>query len=303
MPPHLQCSVCSVDCTSSDGTIDCSECGHRYHTGKCAGITDATLKTKGDEYRKAWRCIFCRRSKARTPATQDAKLASDDSTDLRIWMMAISDKLDQLLPLKETIDGIEDSMQLLSDQYDDLLSRTERNEREVKELRKRVEKVETQNDDVAQLKDNIDDLEWRSRRLNLEFHGIQETDKENLLDKINALTAQIKLPALSENDVVAVHRLPAKKDKIPGIICRFARQADRDAWWQNRKKLQEADGNIFVLENLTKRTRALLFEAKNWAKVKKYKYVWHSNGRVLVRKADGLNAELVANVGDLEKLA
>ena len=215
-------------------------------------------------------------------------------------MKAISDKLDQLLPLKEKIDGIEDALQLLSDQYDDLLSRTERNEREVKELKKRVEKVESRDSEVAQLKDELDNLEWRSRRLNLEFHGIKGTQSENLLDKINALTAQNKLPPLTQKDVVAIHRLPARKDKTAGIICRFARQADRDAWWQNRKKLQETDDNIFMLENLTKKTRTLLHDVKNWAKAKKYKYVWHSNGRILVRKADGLKAQVVTSVGDLD---
>lgn len=306
MLPTLKCSLCCTDCSEPDCTIACSECGSRYHTGKCAGISDATLRAKGDDYRKAWRCSTCRRSKTRSQTGQQAQSgnpAGDESMEIKVWMKAINDKLDQLLPLKETIDGIEDALQVLSDLYDNVISRTEQNEREVKELKKRVEMVEARDSEVAQLIDDLDNLEWRNRRLNLEFHGIPETVNENLLDKVNALTAKNKLPALTGSDVVAVHRLPAKKDKTAGIICRFARQADRDAWWQKRKKLQETNGKIFILENLTKRTRALLFETKTWAKVKNYKYVWHNNNRVLVRKADGLNKQVVRSADDLDKLA
>lgn len=162
-------------------------------------------------------------------------------------MKAINDKLDQLLPLKETIDGIEDALQVLRDLYDNALTRTEQNEREVKELKKKVGSVGARVTKVAPIIDDLDDLEWRNRRLNLEFHGIPDTDNEDLLDKVNALTAKNKLSALTESDVVTVHRLPAKRDKTAGIICPFTRQADRDAWWLNRKKMQETNGKIFIL--------------------------------------------------------
>lgn len=77
----------------------------------------------------------------------------------------------------------------------------------------------------------LDDLEWRNRKLNLEIHGVPQTEGENLLSKLNALAGESGLPQLSEHDITAIHRLPAKRDKVPGIICRFARQSMRDKWW------------------------------------------------------------------------
>lgn len=86
------------------------------------------------------------------------------------------------------------------------------------------------------------------------------------------------------------------------MICRFATQAKRDLWWQNKNKIRSSGNDSYVMENLTKRTRELLFETKNWAKSNNFKYVWHSNGRVLVRKIDGERPLVISSVYDLEKL-
>lgn len=206
------------------------------------------------------------------------------------------------MPLKETVESIEDSVQFMSERYDELLTRTERNEQEVRDLKRRLEKVEAQDDELVQMRREVDDLEWRSRRLNLEFHGIQTAENEDLVSEINKLAAKIKLPLLDKNDIVAIHRLPSKKDKIPGVICRFAKQTDRDMWWQNRKKLSDAHEDLFLLENLTKRTRTLLFETKVWAKANNFKYVWHYNNKVLMRKVDGDPVVVVTNACDRDRL-
>ncbi|KAH8036941.1 hypothetical protein HPB51_007540 [Rhipicephalus microplus] len=131
---------------------------------------------------------------------------------------------------QDVVEGIEDSLQFWSEQYDDLLRRVEQNEHHIKELRRRTEKLETQNSNVSEMEAEINNPEWRSRRLNLEFHGIMPTENEDLLNKVNALAPDVELPPLQDDAVAAIHRLPSKKGKIPGIICRFTRQADRDKW-------------------------------------------------------------------------
>lgn len=297
----VQCPVCNEVFAASDRQITCSDCGSGYHTGNCAGITENTLKTKGESYRKAWRCATCRRSKSQLQLSQ--KPADEPEVqDIRIWLKTINNKLDHLLPLKETVESMEDSIQFMSEKFDDLLKRTEKNERDVLVLKRRVEMIERREGETDQLSSEVDNLEWRSRRLNLEFHGLQQTAREDLLGKINEIAAHIELPQLVESDVVAIHRLPSRRDKIPVVICRFATQAKRDLWWQNKNKIRSSGNDSYVMENLTKRTRDLLFETKNWAKSNNFKYVWHSNGRVLVRKIDGERPLVISSVYDLEKL-
>ncbi|KAH6937632.1 hypothetical protein HPB50_002547 [Hyalomma asiaticum] len=97
----------------------------------------------------------------------------------------------------------------------------------------------------------------------------------------------IDVRALDAADVAAIHRLPCKFGKTPGIIVRYVRQSIRDEWLRNRSKLREKKSNLFIQENFTSQSRQLLREAKEWAKENKYKYAWHKNEKILLRKSDG----------------
>lgn len=79
-----------------------------------------------------------------------------------------------------------------------------------------------------QLQEVINELEWRNRRLNLEFHGILVTPGEYLPSKVNEFAPVLEVPCLKDNDITAIHRLPARPDKTPGIIVRLSRQRQRE---------------------------------------------------------------------------
>ncbi|KAH8030779.1 hypothetical protein HPB51_011619 [Rhipicephalus microplus] len=217
-------------------------------------------------------------------------------------LQAINQKLDVLMPLKETVDKIEESVQFMSDQMTDVMKRTEENERSIKELRTRIESLEMQDKKLESLNRQLDDLEWRNRRYNLEFHGIRQTQQEDLVGKINALAIQNELPELSHDNVAAIHRLPSKHDKIPAIICRFTKLNVREAWWDNRLEISEMNKEVRVLENLTKRSKALLKEVKDRAKVNDYKYVWHRNNKILVKKAERHPTKPILDFRDVAEL-
>lgn len=61
----------------------------------------------------------------------------------------------------------------------------ERSRRLLQSVKKRVEKIESSRfiDTQRQLQEAVHDLEWRSRQLNLEFHGIPVTKNAHLLEK------------------------------------------------------------------------------------------------------------------------
>lgn len=137
----------------------------------------------------------------------------------------------------------------------------------VKELCQRVDKLEKTDsaNEIAHLKREVESLEWRSRRLNLEIHGVSESVDEDLLEKINEVATKLNVPHVTRKDIAAVHRLPAKADKTPAIITRFLRQEDRDTWLANRHLLQK-EKSLFICENITRLSRTLLTSTKEWAK-------------------------------------
>lgn len=141
-------------------------------------------------------------------------------------------KLDELMPLKQTIDEMEFSIQDMSLKLDEAMQRLDSQEKGIKSLKKRVEKIENEAGPrvLNEVQDAVNDLKWRSRQLNIKFHVLPVTPNEDLLLKINELATVLDVPQLAPTDVTAIHRLPAKPHKIPGVIVRYNRQADRDLW-------------------------------------------------------------------------
>ncbi|XP_037574907.2 uncharacterized protein LOC119457408 [Dermacentor silvarum] len=218
-------------------------------------------------------------------------------------MYAIETKLDSLLSLPGKVQSIEESVQVISDKFDQFQTRLLAQEKSTKELEKRVGILENSSlKEVDQLRLDVDNLEWRSRRLNIEIHGIQETENENLIEKVNSIADKICQPHITKDEVTAVHRLAAKPGKTRGIIIRFARQEQRDSWLANKKELKKESGNVYICENMTRLSRELLFTTKDWARSAGYAFVWHTNGKVLVRKKNGERAVVIRSVRDLEDL-
>lgn len=128
----------------------------------------------------------------------------------------------------------------MSDKFDEFQSRLLKQESLTKEFVKRVDVLENTEStkEIAQLRTAVDNLEWRSRRPNVEIHGIPETEKENLLEKVNELALKLKIPPVTDHDIAALHRLPAKPGKTPGVIMRFVNQSLRDSWLAKRHALK-----------------------------------------------------------------
>ncbi|KAH7985766.1 hypothetical protein HPB51_005948 [Rhipicephalus microplus] len=224
-------------------------------------------------------------------------------SELTICLADITRRLDALAGLPAQVGEIKVSIQLLSQKYDDILNCQAKQEKDISSLNRRVGKLEADctSSDIQQLKATVNDLEFRSRRLNIEVHGIRVTPDENLLCKLNDVAKIANLPELTGNDIAAIHRLPAKPNKTPGIIVRFAQQSIRDKWLGRRKALRDAS-NVSITENMTQQNRELLRNAKDWAQNNGYRFSWHCNGKILVRKREGDSAVVIRRLGDLDKL-
>lgn len=297
------CLSCQESLPEEGNAMTCCECGYRYHVGNCSGVSEATFKTKGEAYRKTWRCSTCRTAKTRGGSQSD-KGKKDQPVDVAALLLSINRKLDSLLPLKETVDGIEQSVQAMSEKYDEVLARLTQHDNNMKDLRKRVEKLEQKDptEEVKQLRQTVHELEWRSRRLNLEIHGIPQVANENLLDKVNEVAQKLSVPILSEAEVTSMHRLPSNPNRVPGVIVRFSRQTTRDRWLASKSNLRRTETTIYVQENMTRQNRALLSATKTWAREHGYQFAWHKNGKILVRKKAGDRAVVIESEGKLGTL-
>lgn len=267
MSGNNTCLSCNEAVDPKEAFMSCVECTQSYHIGNCAGLTEKQFKNRSASSKQKWTCPSCKAAKQKDENQSD-RVTREEFAGLRSLLISMNEKLDGLVPLKETVSNIEKSIEVMSDKYDELLKRLAVQESDTKNVKARVEKLEQKarcsETKTEKLVTEINELEWRSRQLNLEFHGIQVTPNEDLLMKVNSVAGLLEVPELSKLDVDAIHRLPAKAGKVPGIIVRYARQATRDKWLENRRKLRNNESSTFILENMTTRCRQLFLTAKFW---------------------------------------
>ncbi|KAK8784169.1 hypothetical protein V5799_009466 [Amblyomma americanum] len=268
----VNCFKCNEPVESDDASVVCTEWFYSFHVGK-------------------------------SRQTPKEKKSEEDGVDAIMFANLVK-QVNELSCLKATVADLEASVEMMSSKYDELLARVDKQDQTIESLLKRVEKVEGgQQVELRQLKEDMNTLEQHSRALNLEIHGVQSCPGENLLSKVNEVAEKIKLPAVTQQEVNDLHRLPAKGSKIPIILVRFANKGTRDEWLRNRNELRTDEKCcIYLNENLTKRNRQLLQRAKTWADDHGFRFAWYRHGRIYVRKESGETAYLIKDECDLDKI-
>lgn len=306
------CVHCNEPLPEVTKYLTCSDCGYGYHVGTCSGESTSKGKNRNSK-NNAWKCRTCLTAKSRgiqSPGTQKPEQEPHLRQELAAInkklseIMTMNAKVESLMSIKDTVDQIEKSVQLMSNQYDLVLKKMDEQSKEITNLRRRVEKVEGTQDteEICILKKQVNSLEQYSRRQNLEIHGMPPSANENLLNKLNDLAERLELPKLAENDVEGLHRLPAKNKKDPAILVRFASRRTRDQWLGKRKYLKETRSDVWFLDNLTTTNKKLLWMLREKAAEKEYQFVWQKNGNLFARKKQGDRVIKIECEADFDKI-
>ncbi|KAH7956872.1 hypothetical protein HPB52_013074 [Rhipicephalus sanguineus] len=103
-------------------------------------------------------------------------------------------------------DGSDSRTASLNLRFCDLQKRLQVQQKATSQLSNRVDKLERTDpsNELAQIKLDLDNLECRSRKLNIEVHGVPESQKEDLMMKVNEIAGQMMLPLLNKSDVAAI---------------------------------------------------------------------------------------------------
>lgn len=223
----------------------------------CLVCNEDFNKCKGVALKSSWICSTCETARRKGRTATDSEVSSTDRK-----LQALNDKLTLLLPfvakveaLSEVIrkvNDIEKAVVHLSDQYDTILEKLDKQGNDVTALKKRIDRTESGSSPaVRQMKIQVNELEQYSRRQNIEVRGIPAEEHENLLEKMNDLARKLELPELANSDLDALHRLPLRPGKDSVVIARFASIALKEKWMKKRSALRTAAPTIQLLDNLT----------------------------------------------------
>lgn len=310
------CPSCEGKIHESESWLLCSECKCSYHIGSCSAVTDNAYKKKSAAAKKSWTCVACKAPTrvAQTAEVQNGAVEKKFASELAeihhklTELLGIKVKVDALLEIKITVDKIEESMEVMSSKYDEVLAQMAKQSAEMSDLRKRVMRLEAQDKqkDVEKLQQELNELDQYSRRLNLEVNGLTYHENENLLAKLNQLATDLKLPQLSESDIEAAHRVPSRnertRDKPNTVIVRFASRKTKEKWLEKKGELKKAKSAIFFSENLTAYNKNLFWQMKTKALENNYNFAWHKNGKLFVRRSPNDRLIRIATAQDLEKI-
>lgn len=336
----IECTACSKSINNDGRHMSCSDCKSNYHLGQsCSGIADKTFITMGQTKREKWKCRACRGKDGQVGASELKPSSSSEgigllSSQLTAMneklegllslkcsvdsLMTLSAKLNELLALKpiveslrETVNGLQHSMDFFSADYDRLLKLATTNEQNGKALQTELSHlkstVEAQASEIQEMRVALNDNEQHSRLPNLEVHGLPVSPDEDLMSFAETLSKELNISNFQKSDILALHRLPTKYAKNPPILIRFASVHMKESWMAARGTLRSLGQDsslprLYLNDNLTHANKELFWRARQKGKEQGYKFVWVTRAKIYAKKAVGSPPVRINSSLDLEKI-
>lgn len=340
-----KCSTCNASLLAKD-KVKCSAktCNQEHHF-QCIGLSSSKLDDKA-----TWICPQCTAKKKKgdssdapvrqSPASKDSN-GSDTISIIHQHQPACSAEFlasvcDDILisvrkelpkiigvtldkkfnELSGRVQGVEDSIKVVSDDHDGMKkalatqsSSVKKLQSENKQLKDSVKELEVR---LANMEESSAKQEQWAKQQNVEIIGIPEAEGESLPSLITKL-AEFACMRLRPEDVEFAHRVRAKRP-IAGtprsIIARFRERSLKDAFLSYIRKKHgftckdigmDGDSKVYINEHLTIKNKQLLSKTKAKAKESQYRYVWTKNCRIYVRKNDTSPYILISSEADLVK--
>lgn len=172
------------------------------------------------------------------------------------------------------------------------------------------------------MKEYVQRLEQDFKSNSILIHGIPlparvnngKRPQENLVDVVHRIGKAIDFK-FNPTTIDSCHRVGNGKDNAadnpPPILVKFTSRMEKQEFFRQKKarsKLstnrifgyEQVDQPVYVCDDLTEENRILLSKAKRYGKAKGYRYVWWSNGKVLMRKRAGSKVFVVSPDTDFD---
>lgn len=326
------CARCQQQCNVD--SVTCKHCNGSFHYS-CAGVRE-TVYRKWDESRKSsWKCSRCQNAHVNKPASTVPVLSLETSqNNVKSFLKANArnnsapptDIVPELYSLKSAnipegekmaqlfkiIEGLVESVQFQSTKYDESLNQISIiNEKMAVQHKKLVEqemKIECLTKENSKLVKMVNNIDQCSRAKNIEIHGVQHREGENVGELVQDLAQQLHIKMELKN-IETAHRMPPSKNKTRGpIIVKFNSRQVRNEFIQKRNTglisnniVRGSDNEkVYVNVNLCPKYKELFWKARKTQKELNYKYCWvGGNGDIFLQRNENTKRLLIRGEEDL----
>lgn len=240
------------------------------------------------------------------------KFSQEQSSSLAKLFSEVAELKSQNLAIQKANNEIEKSINFINNQYEDMM----------KQINLLQKEKQLYRDCIQNLELKVEDLQQLSRSSCVEIRNIPLKENEcakDLYAVVARVSAAVNVP-LKDNDIRDVYRLPGKPGTVRPVVAEFMTMETKNVLLSsvrsfNSKQPKESRLSttnigglgdyrpIYVSEFLPASSRKLFFAAREFAKLKEYKFCWSANGNILLRKKEGVKLILVKSEQTLRDLA
>lgn len=330
----VSCNACDEICVDF---VTCGTCNGSFHYG-CAGIMESIYRKWKPEKQQAWRCsVACRSKSTLTVSTHNSpklncNLSNSQNTTSHIdspsnlpnfhydianpTIEGMSNKLSELCAC---VSDLVHTIKYQSTQFDDVMRTMAEQEKHLVEhdkiihvQKKIIADLEEENkkltNQLENVRQEITDLNQYGRNRNIEIHGIQERNGEDLKSLVHDTAKLLQIPCTLES-IDVVHRLPQSNgSKRRPIIVQFTTRAVRNEWLKKRRTglisnnlvKGSDDQPLFVNVNLAPFKKELFWKARMAKRSLNYKFCWvNANGDIYMKKNEDTSPIQIRNENDI----
>uniref|UniRef100_A0A2A4J6A9 FP protein C-terminal domain-containing protein n=1 Tax=Heliothis virescens TaxID=7102 RepID=A0A2A4J6A9_HELVI len=290
-------------------------------------VTEKKIETKSN-----WVCPNCLNktskkgittpSRSEVPYREEASKSDGHPSTPCVLPTGSSDELhiltSEIKLLRGDVGDLKTHIKYLTEHLTQCYTRLDEYDARMKKLEKREEEIISLNNTIHNLREQLNSQAQSSLRNELEISGINEHKNENPLHIVQIMAHKIGV-AVGDQDVDFVTRAGPRR-KVPNettdtqprsLVVRFVRRYKRDEFLKAAKvrrnmtsgdlELAGPSRNIYCNERLTHGNRQLFRATKISAKERGYKFCWHKNGTILIRRNEGHPSIQIRNSEDLER--
>ena len=245
-------------------------------------------------------------SQKESPSTSDSSPKSTKGKSMQTTMDVIQTQLTEINEeLKKTV-KVSDIRTIVKGVVEELFSNYEKKmNEEVSKLKEENEKLNQENKELRKEVRNQDQAlnemnnrlevnermtksamskanfnEQYSRKNNIKFYGVTEHKGEELLQTVNTVLDQVG-ERIDKSDVLAMHRIPGKKDQPRPIIVKLRSSETKTAVMKKRSDIKrltlENDGKVKVSDDVTQDNTALISRLLQDHRISA---AWYFNGSI-----------------------
>lgn len=303
---------------------------------KCGGWTAGSWKSVGKKRQGNAVCTTCKEETKKNNNSQGSKedsSASEDEGEAKenpkmeekcpssgSEMFKIQLTLARmegiLTEVRDHQKALQSAVDFLSKQYDTLFKEQKKINEEMKKLKKEVsemdKKLEEKEETISDLQKRLLESETYVRNRNIEIHGVEEHEGEDVEDIVCQTAAALGVQ-LRKDDIDATHRVFSRNTTAPRpIVAQLISRKKRAEMLSQRRttvlnkqvnKRKDGNGRVFVYEQIPYYLKDLKWKAKQKAEEKGWQFVWIVEGKLFARKGTGNSKAIrIVSERDLEMI-